>query len=971
VRWIVVVFIFFHTFLYADLQYLNKTTPAHTNFDDVSTTGDNLNNDDGSEEVSLPFSFPFNGTNQNTVYIDTNGRVIFSNESDWSDDPLSNSSTESGMFPYWDDLDPRTFGEIKYGHLDSEGENERFVVWWDDVGHYNSGSTQNGHYSFQVALYKDGRIRFRYEDGDDADGDSATIGVKEDNSYYDQHLRHSNTLDRTKDLLYSPTHISGHIYEDPNGDSQMGDRIAKENVTVYLYRDGSTGSPYRTTTTDSNGYYAFNNVLVNQVYYVAVDSKTVAPDQAFNGSSDQGYIWAEQTYGGIGAQCADGSGGVTTRTTAGSCFGGKDGAVSDDASAYSTSEHVIRIDTNGNNGTTEADFGFSFNVVTSIRDGDDDTGADRSVQGSLRQFIQNANALSGANTMRFVPSVATNESSWWKITLQDDLDTVSDVATTLDGTAYNLSDGTSVRNTNSGTISTAVLTVGAGDDGKESSGDEHSLPTYEKQELEIDGGDHQIFNISSDNNRVQNMSFFNTNSRAIYLSGDSNTITHLIFGARADGTQPTSSGDRLRTGLQTHSSSSSNNVVQNYFAYISRTGIYFAGLGNIEENYMVHNADAAFNPDAITLEGHAASRLVRVWYNYIDGAGGYGIESWSAGGGYDIQYNTILNTGAVGTDELGGVRIFGVGSTIAHNIIKGSKGAGVAVVSRGSTTNRNIISRNVIYDNDGLSIDLDQTNTSSSDNPDGDGVTPNDGLLDSAKQNNDMDYPIITQATFDGNTLRVQGFVGSVANDTDFAHADLEVFIADDDGNNDGAVSDVNTTSVAHGEGKTFVFDCTSDGSGNFDCSYNDAGFDHTQLLTMTATLSSEGTSEFGPNHAIALLPEMHISKTSCVIDDPVNNTTNPKRIPGGTIRYAIEVSNTGVGIAEDTLAEDNVSTSFDETTITNLKIDGSHACNCLSPTSAGANGSNGGVSGNMVTLDFDTVAPGATECGYFEVQIQ
>jgi hypothetical protein len=70
-------------------------------------------------------------------------------------------------------------------------------------------------------------------------------------------------------------------------------------------------------------------------------------------------------------------------------------------------------------------------------------------------------------------------------------------------------------------------------------------------------------------------------------------------------------------------------------------------------------------------------------------------------------------------------------------------------------------------------------------------------------------------------------------------------------------------------------------------------------------------------------------------------------------------------------LVADNVSTSFDETTLTNLKLDGSHACNCLSPISAGANGSNGGVSGNTVTLDFDTVTAGATECGYFEVQIQ
>jgi hypothetical protein len=113
------------------------------------------------------------------------------------------------------------------------------------------------------------------------------------------------------------------------------------------------------------------------------------------------------------------------------------------------------------------------------------------------------------------------------------------------------------------------------------------------------------------------------------------------------------------------------------------------------------------------------------------------------------------------------------------------------------------------------------------------------------------------------------------------------------------------------------------------------------------------------------------ITKTSCVISDPVNNTTNPKRIPGATIRYAVEVEYHGGIILDDVIAEDDLGAEFDTSTITNLKIDGSHGCNCLSPTAPGANGSNGGVSGNTVTLDFDTVAAGATECGYFEVQIQ
>jgi hypothetical protein len=116
---------------------------------------------------------------------------------------------------------------------------------------------------------------------------------------------------------------------------------------------------------------------------------------------------------------------------------------------------------------------------------------------------------------------------------------------------------------------------------------------------------------------------------------------------------------------------------------------------------------------------------------------------------------------------------------------------------------------------------------------------------------------------------------------------------------------------------------------------------------------------------------EPTITKTSCVINDPVNSASNPKRIPGGTIRYAVEVQYHGGIILSDVHAEDNIDTSFDESTITNLKIDGSHACNCLSPISAGANGGDGGVSGNTIKLDFDSVAASTTECGYFEVDIR
>ena len=42
--------------------------------------------------------------------------------------------------------------------------------------------------------------------------------------------------------------------------------------------------------------------------------------------------------------------------------------------------------------------------------------------------------------------------------------------------------------------------------------------------------------------------------------------------------------------------------------------------------------------------------------------------------------------------------------------------------------------------------------------------------------------------------------------------------------------------------------------------------------------------------------PAMSIDKSSIVTEDPVNGTTNPKRIPASTIRYCFTVDNTGAG---------------------------------------------------------------------------
>jgi uncharacterized repeat protein (TIGR01451 family) len=61
------------------------------------------------------------------------------------------------------------------------------------------------------------------------------------------------------------------------------------------------------------------------------------------------------------------------------------------------------------------------------------------------------------------------------------------------------------------------------------------------------------------------------------------------------------------------------------------------------------------------------------------------------------------------------------------------------------------------------------------------------------------------------------------------------------------------------------------------------------------------------------------VTKTSTVVSDPFNGTTNPKRIPGAVVRYSIVVTNTGAANATNVTVRDAIpaSTTYAAGTIT------------------------------------------------------
>lgn len=192
----------------APLQYLAKSIVNETSFDTAPSRWNNPP-DDGQLLVNIGFNFPFNNTTYNQLRIGTNGGFTFGSDGNFDYRNRQLPYRDISVYPYWDDMNPRRGGSIRYGRLNAGGADDRFVISWEGVPHYD----RSGSYTFQAVIYPNGTIRFRYDATSDADGtlctggctdygnNGATIGVQEDGTHYDQHS-YDSAIDQTKDVLY-------------------------------------------------------------------------------------------------------------------------------------------------------------------------------------------------------------------------------------------------------------------------------------------------------------------------------------------------------------------------------------------------------------------------------------------------------------------------------------------------------------------------------------------------------------------------------------------------------------------------------------------------------------------------------------------------------------------------------------------------------------------------------------------------
>jgi len=120
--------------------------------------------------------------------------------------------------------------------------------------------------------------------------------------------------------------------------------------------------------------------------------------------------------------------------------------------------------------------------------------------------------------------------------------------------------------------------------------------------------------------------------------------------------------------------------------------------------------------------------------------------------------------------------------------------------------------------------------------------------------------------------------------------------------------------------------------------------------------------------------PNLSLTKSSCVLEDPINGVSaNAKRIPGATVLYILDINNVGTSTdATSVTISDTLASTLDVSTVANLKADdGQTSCSCANGTaySGGTAATNSGT-GSTIKVEGLTITKDKHNCVSFEVDI-
>lgn len=576
---------------------------------------------------------------------------------------------------------------------------------------------------------------------------------------------------------------------------------------------------------------------------------------------------------------------------------------------------------------TGIDFGFNFSLVVNTRDPASCTVANSSnpCQGSLRQFIANANTLGGEGALSqagsgqidgttsslpggfessifMIPEGAANPGQPASfanqltggvavITLTSDLPAIS-ANVRLDASTQTVNIG----NTNAGVNLGSGGTVGV---------DGISLPTFPRPEVQLTSGN-RIVTLSGNSSAILG---FALRQGYVLLTGSGCLVRNNLVGM-------TATGDSSDNSPTTHgiTFTGTNAIVRNNFVTVNNSGIRTdnGGTGSIVTlNEVARPASGHTTTfDGILLVGTVSS--IQVTANLTRDQAGGGIEVGFGGGAsaslITVTNNTVRGNGftTVGgatpsTEPLGMAAYAYSGNAVvfSRNIVRDNGGAGIMLMSVNNTQ----VTQNSFSNNAGPAIDLDTRAVDPNSLNTVQGVTINDNNDADSGPNGLRNYPVMVSAVLAGGELSMGGFArpGSA----------IELYVAQADPSGfgegltylgtltEGSAGDLDAGTGTYGPGNINGLAQGTDTTNRFSFRIPvPGGVALGTRLTSTATLSGE-TSEFGGNVLVTAGPSLALTKTVQSFADPANGTTNPKSIPGATKLYVVTITNQGAGAVD------------------------------------------------------------------------
>jgi hypothetical protein len=124
--------------------------------------------DDDFEEIAFGFTFPYQGVDWTSVFVNSNGNLTFgSGDTDFSESVSEFLSDQPRIAPLWDDLSPNNGGLVIVG-----GDSSSLTVTFDGVPEFVS----TGSNTFSVTMDADGSVDIQYGPVSATDG---LVGVTE------------------------------------------------------------------------------------------------------------------------------------------------------------------------------------------------------------------------------------------------------------------------------------------------------------------------------------------------------------------------------------------------------------------------------------------------------------------------------------------------------------------------------------------------------------------------------------------------------------------------------------------------------------------------------------------------------------------------------------------------------------------------------------------------------------------------